>query len=269
MLPDKLRALAELEDAIAIFITYDCAIVHHDFDVEPWVQLLIARPVEFDKNFANGKGERKLHFYVSKDGHNVSYETTAAGIGQVHREVLLKTIPDPIFIVDSDTRFHITTWITERFQRSTWPDAFNRSIRPREKALKEFYKRNKQFISALYLRLDDYNEKRAGEQYSANILIAIDDSKHRDLLAELRNKHPHIDSRDFETLLSKLAIELRTALGDKVVIVDEPGVVGGIPVESESNITIGQIKSFQRFSPYYLSDLANQDPFPLDVAPRS
>ena len=54
-LPEKAKKIASIDGAIALIATYDCAVVNSCFEDEPWVQILVAFPIEYQKRFAKGR----------------------------------------------------------------------------------------------------------------------------------------------------------------------------------------------------------------------
>ena len=88
VLPEKLHEYLKTPEAKVLLATYDCAVVHDSFDIEPWVQILIAVPIEFEKGFAKGRDSRRIHFYVESEGRSLAYEINAKGICQIDRELL-------------------------------------------------------------------------------------------------------------------------------------------------------------------------------------
>lgn len=248
-------------NTVIILTTYDCGIVHHSLDAEPWVQMILANPKNKDNNFANGKNVRKLHFDIEKNGESINFETNACLIYQVEREVLLNYEPSTDYFVDSKSSQCINIWIAERFRQDTFPDLFNELIRPAGRNLKKFYKKYNDFLSSVYIKLDDSD---AG--YNISLILALLDGKKREFHQFVRNNQnkPDLSLAKIETLVAN---EISSAFKDSVVFTVDKSMENqkAIEIKTESNITLKQVRDYSLFSPYHLSD--NDSPLPVDVLP--
>jgi hypothetical protein len=267
-LPSNIQALSALEGAIAIISTYDCAVISDDFDSEPWVQLLIAFPVQLNKAFSSCRHPRKLHFLIEHSSEEVSYEVNAVGICQIDRKLLCSIEPDPDFSISEEEKKNLNTWISERFRQETWPDEFNSDIRPAQKRLKKLYQRYNDFISGIYLQLQDYRELE-DEKYRISAILALEKGKERALLKETRARIKELKDKGIDEVCGYIEHDIIRAFGDTVEFIDDPTSTTGksVAIISEDSLTIYQLKTHHLFSPLSLSLEDEAAPEPIDVSP--
>jgi hypothetical protein len=265
-LPEKIQSIASIKGAILIIATYDCAVVNSCFDTEPWVQLLAAFPVEFEKQFAQGRDPRKIHFTINHFGQKETFETNAASIVQIERKLLCNILPDDEYELVENSKYDLKNWLAERFKQDTWPDAFNKAVKPIEKRLKRLWKRYNEHISSLYLKLNTYDELDH-DKYSVAIIVAIEVGKQRALVKLIRSNNKQLIDKPIDDVMKDLSNEVINIFGDTVIIEDDPTTSIGKAIEviGEDGITIHHLRSFHRFSPYTLSEFEKDTPLPIDM----
>lgn len=268
MLPESVRELC-VEDNLIIISTYDCAVINHCFDAEPWVNVLIAKRIEsMKKDFQNGRNERKLHFPIDVDGEDHYFEVNAASIFQFERKLLLDLTKLANYDIQEHAALSLKSWLAERFRRDVWPDAFNNSTKSAKGRLKSYYKRRNDFVSGVYLNLDTWEEKEPGEKYRIMAIIAVEDGKLRPLRAALRETEKSLANADTQALDNFLKSELKNALGDTVDWVDDPTsppLNVAIEIKPESGITVSHLRNFRRLNPYSMSDETDGAPMPAEM----
>lgn len=268
-LPSKVKSIASLEEAILIIATYDCAVVNPCFEVEPWIQLLVAFPVELEKKFTEGRDPRRIHFRLNHLGIEKTFETNAAGIVQVNREKLCEISPDNDYHIIDSSKYDLKNWLAERYKQDTWPDAFNSAIKPRESRLKRFWTRYNNYISSLYIKLNTYEELE-DSNYSASIIVALGVGKQRGLIKQLRKNNKQLTDKGLDKVITHFSSEIITIFEDVIIIEDDPTTDLGKAVEviEENSLTVHQLKNFFRFSPYSLSNFESESPLPMDMKPN-
>ncbi len=266
LFPENLNVMASKEDAIILLSTYDCAVVSPCFETEPWIQILVAIPVDYKKELSCGRNPRRLHFKIHKNEKELSYETNASGIYQLDRKILCDLQPDLIYKVNNENQFHLKNWLAERYKQNTWPDSFNSSLKPAERKLKKFWKKYNDYVSSAYIKLDTYDEIE-NKKYEISVIIALEDKKKRVLVNYLRNENKGLEGANIEKVLSQLENEVINAFGNTVIFTKDKTRAHkkAVVVLEESNITISLLKIFYRFSPYSLSNLSSDDPLPIDI----
>jgi len=265
-LPDKIKSIAAIDGAILIIATYDCAVVNPCFESEPWIQLLVAFPAKFEKRFAQGRDPRRIHFTVNHLGMEKIFETNAVGIAQLDRELLCDIAPDDDYQLNEDSKYDLKNWLAERFKQETWPDSFNKAVKPVERRLKRFWNRYNDYISSLYLKLDTYKELSEGK-YSASIIVALEVGKQRALIKQIKSNNKQLADKTIDEVMTYLSSEILNIFGDVIIIEDDVTTTIGKAVEvmEENAITVHHLRSFYRFSPYTMSEFGSEAPLPLDM----
>lgn len=266
-LPDEIKKIASSPETIILISTYDCAVVSPCFDTEPWIQLLVAFPIDHIKELTNGRNPRRLHFVVRHNGKDGFFETNARCICQVDRRFLLSASPDLEYSISNSDKYDLKHWLAERFRQDTWPNAFNTALKPAKKRLKGFMKRYNNYVSGIYVKLNTYDEIASGK-YSASIIIAVESGRLRGLLGHIRDKVTISAEKSIEEVLSHMESEVAMAFGNTIDIEDDPTKSKkAVEIMDEANLTVDLQRHFPRFSPYSLSDFNSNAPLPAEMIP--
>ena len=267
-LPEIIQKSLSKTDSILLIATYDCAVVNPCFDNEPWVQLLVATPTDYQKKYANGRDPRRIHIKLAYCDQEQELEVCAAGICQIDREILCEIYPDLNYSLSESCKYDLKQWLAERYRQDTWPDSFNKAIRPANKTLKKFWKRYNDYLSGMYFKLNTYEELEC-EDYEAAIIVAIENKKLRSLMQVLKGANSQLEEKNINKLLDGLANEVLVALKGTIKLTPDPSNSLGISLEilEESQITVTHLRSFHRFSPYSLSEFGSNAPLPVDNLP--
>ncbi len=266
--PETFREYLRGSDVKVLIATYDCAVVHDSFEVEPWVQILVAVPVEFNKQFANGRDSRRIHFYIDAAGDLLPYEVNAKGVYQIDRELLISLDRNENVSLPKDSSYDLKNWLAERYRQDTWPDAFNSAVKPAKERLKRFWKRYEDFISGLYIKPNTFEEIVSGK-YQVAIIVCVESYKFRSLIKHLREKNVDLASKELDAVLNTVASEIMSAFGDTLEYVVDPTTKSGraIEVVGEDSIALTQLRNFSRFSPYSMSSYESDSPLPVEMMP--
>ena len=267
-LPDEIKEIASSQESIILISTYDCAVVSPCFDTEPWIQILVAFPIDHRKDLTKGRNPRRLHFVVRHNGKDSFFETNARCICQVDRRFLLNVNPDLEYSISGSDKYDLKHWLAERFRQDTWPSAFNTALKPAQKRLRSFMKRYNNYVSGIYVKLDTYDEITTGK-YSASIIIAVESGKQRGLLGHIRDKTGVSAEKSIDEVLAYMESEVVTAFGDTLDIEDDPTkkIKKAVEIIDEVNLTVDQLRCFPRLSPYSLSDFNSDAPLPAEMTP--
>lgn len=267
-LPPRIQDKLSITGAILIVATYDCAVVNQCFESEPWVQLLVAIPTIFNKQFSKGRDPRRIHFNIEHLTKEIALEVSASGICQIDRILLCDMKPDCDFQLSDSYKYDLKQWLAERFRQDTWPDAFNAAIKPAIKRLKKLWMRYNNYISGMYLKLNSYEELSTGK-YEASIILLIEDGKQRAMFQDLRSKNNQLEGKNIDDLKSYIVSEVLNAFGDTLLVNPDPTnpLNVAIEVRGESEITVQQQRVFYRFSPYSLSEFESDAPQPIEMTP--
>ncbi|EMK6669094.1 hypothetical protein V9J75_002576 [Vibrio fluvialis] len=271
MLPKSVQELC-VNGNLLIISLYDCAVINPCFASEPWVNVLIAKKIEgLDKQFKNGRNERKLHFSVTKNGHDEAFEVNASSIIQFERSKLLELDRHQDYLIGDNSSFSLKQWLAERFRRDVWPDAFNRSIKNAERRLKKFYERRNGHLSGVYLKLDSWEEKPTGEKYEVCGIIVIEDKMLRPLRRAVKQSQQGLADASNDDIDNVIRNEFKVALGDTVNWTEDRTLSIGIALDlkTEDQVTLSHQRQFRRLNPYTLSDENPDAPMPAEMESSS
>ena len=267
-LPISLQEIAADKYVVAIIATYDCAVVHPVLEVEPWLHIMLAFEAPHEKKFANGRDPRRIHFSLEKNGVSVFYETNAACFCQIDRELIFDCEYNATMVVPEASKYDLMNWLSERFKLTTWPDNFNKALKPAEKKIKSIWRKHQEYISGLYIKLNTYDEI-SPDGYVIAIIVAIEKSKLRQLVINIRKNNAQLSKCTMDEAISQFINEIRNAFSPYISI-EEDVTVGNklaIAVIEESSITISQLRQYSRFSPYSLSEFSDNSILPIDMIP--
>ncbi len=243
LLPDKLKAKLTVQSCIAILMTYSCAVISGDFDKEPWLNILIASPInQTSAEFVHGKNPRTIHFHIQLDEQLLAYEANSLGLIQIERELLLK-LEHSQKQCTLDVVNQLKYWCAQRFIAPTFDGAFMELLRSSAKKFKKLWKREEvQELSAVYIEV-----KPKGEGFQLDIILALrkEGRAHRDFKKQYEDQL----LQGFKTAFS---------VGSKIT-------VENITLENEFQLSLSTISTHKRFSPYYPTFSIEDSDIPADM----
>lgn len=152
-------------DTLYILLTQDCDILHDDYEVEPTIELHIARPVAApDGNLLHAKNPRRLQFNIA-EGH--TYEIQMHERCSVPRACLLNHVPRDINLEEEIIRTLIR-WTAYRYLRSAFPDAFNERLATSHRSMRRIeaaFKRDGFLITGIFLIVNPMDEIQPDQEY--------------------------------------------------------------------------------------------------------
>ena len=161
------------EEEVAIVLTADCNVLHHDLNGEPVAEVLLARRLPATSStYTNLRNPRILHLATQGGG---ALEFRAARHGSILRDRLTTISPDAAICLDEQARRLMARWWSGgRFLRSSFPDEFNRRLTGsgRSRELERLLKSNSAHVIGVFLRVHPDSELPEGEQYAV-ILRAV------------------------------------------------------------------------------------------------
>lgn len=168
VIPSNLDPLARL-----ILISHDCDIVHSSYELEPYVEFLVARPAaERDGSKSNGKNPRSLQLCLDVNGTEQLYEISIHEKYRDDRNVLERGEPDSAYRLSTSNIQRMGLWAGKRYNRPAFPSAFNQRIPPKLK--KKFKRALEQYgdqVSGIFIFLAPNTELSEAETY--RIIVRI------------------------------------------------------------------------------------------------
>jgi hypothetical protein len=114
-------------DDLVLVISQDCDVLNTSLEHEPNVEVHFARAISAERRdgrYANGRNPRALQFSSAASGVSQLYSVSIHQKFSAPRTALLKGIPR--FQLEPAVVSLIGRWTAKRYDRSAFPDAFNR-----------------------------------------------------------------------------------------------------------------------------------------------
>ena len=165
------KQFLHLEEQWAL-VSQDCDVVQTSFEKEPWVELIRMIPIVKPSNYQNFKNARHLEF---RDG-DIAFHLDVKDRCVVSRKLLCSWTPEKQLLPESIRRIRL--WISNRYVRAAFPDAFNARLADSQKKLFRKLKKNEDqaCIDSVYILVPD-EEKAEDEEYKIKIACIVK-SKH-------------------------------------------------------------------------------------------
>ena len=165
-----------VENSRLIIISQSCDIAYHKEYEEPWVEVLLARPIsKHDNSLTQGRNPRRYHLAIRDNETQTTqwFETSINDRFTIQRNYCVDFAPDAKKYLSNDEIKAIKNWLVYRYLRSAFPDAFNDRIRQQKNELKKLLKKEgTQYLSGIYLHVTD-EELQDGKPYAIELLGAI------------------------------------------------------------------------------------------------
>ncbi|MCA6109475.1 hypothetical protein [Bradyrhizobium cenepequi] len=175
------RAVLELHHAdtdatCVVVISHDCDLANDDLHAEPHVEVIVGRVVSAPNgNFSWGKAPRTLHLSMQRDGAPVIVELVTTSKRLVPKSALASFEPDGAFVVDGKGLKVLRSWLSARYDRAAFPDAFVRRMQKTkvDERLAKKLEPHGALISFVYFDLDGglALERPDGEPYDLSIVL--------------------------------------------------------------------------------------------------
>lgn len=232
-------------------LTQDCDLVHDRFEFEPWAELVLLRPLgPYDKNRDNpclfGKNPRRLVFQIEGEAPTEWWCLDPHSRFRIPRQTLLGLVADPSRSLPVDTTQALARWISRRYTRAAMANSFNDRLKCRSSEMGDLWKStDAEAVSGVYL-LGAREERPEDQDYQITVFLAIATGSVGDPILLER---AHRVGRTLDVILSSC-----------------PGIaVDDVIVRPERDITLGDLRNYQRFDLDYRSGTDRQNAsFPVD-----
>jgi hypothetical protein len=159
-----------------VVISHDCDLANDDLHAEPHVEVIIGRVVSATcGNYSWGKAPRTLHLPVQRNGAMVTVELVTTSKRLVPKSTLASFGPDGAFALDARELDVLRSWLSSRYKRAAFPDAFVRRMDTTgvTKRLAKKLEPHGALISFVYFNLDGGKvlERPVGEPYELSIVL--------------------------------------------------------------------------------------------------
>lgn len=162
--------------AVAVVISHDCDLTCDNLDAEPDVEVVLGRIVgTANGNFVGGKSPRTLHLSMMRAGTEVIVELVATQKRICPKDVLAMFQPDGAFELHGRGLAVLRSWLSARYNRSAFPDAFVDRMRATKFDVKlaKLLEPNGHLISHVFFDLDRGKvvERQEGDPYELSIVL--------------------------------------------------------------------------------------------------
>lgn len=154
-----------------VLLSHDCDIVHNR-NSEPNTEVCVAEPLEGDLNgnYTHGKSPRILHIGIDLPDTSRHFEIHASKRFWIDRSLLREHTPDDLLKFDGKNLDILIDWITYKYNRAAFPDAFNDRLGPSLKDIQKVAKRSGDNLSAVYLALSPNEELDGDQDYQVHLV---------------------------------------------------------------------------------------------------
>lgn len=201
---------------VYITITHDCAIINPSLEAEPFLEYIVARPVDkLDGNFTHTKNPRKLHLEISKSSPS-PFELNIINRAFLDRRLLLRNKPAQDICLNDRQKATLVRWLANRYMGQALPDEFEKRIDPvRDKLNKVLGKTQANGILAIYINLNPREELASDKNYSLNVALVYEDAAVKKLIDDNRLNQFVDDMRSVFQKASAIELAGVTPLSEK------------------------------------------------------
>lgn len=180
---------ADPSSTCAVVITHDCDLANDSLDAEPYVEVIVGRTVGAENgNFSWGKAPRTLHYPVQRDGAPAIVELVATQKVTIRKADLASFEPDPRFGLDGQTLAVLRSWLSARYARAAFADAFVTRMRETkaDAKLAKALEAHGKDVSFTYFDVDKGNcvERVEGDPYSLSVVLVFNPGEDPDAAAD-------------------------------------------------------------------------------------
>lgn len=234
---DSLCELAHIDinpDDLLLVVTQTCDLVS-DVKKEPYFEVICLRPLDRPPSgdHLHGKNSRRLELTLDIPGIPQNYWFIQAYERFFVRHEILKDI-SPIFKIDDDiTRNLLIDWITKRYNRTAFPEAFEQRWKERKKQIEGII-RQFELVQDIYIRMEPFGEIDAVEEYKVEIILLMDAD-------DFDNPETH---KEYSVLCRQLEDHFNSCAGIDIEVIN---------LRSNADISIKEIQSYKRWDFDYFS----------------
>lgn len=219
-----------------LIVSQTCDLVHGSFDNEPWFEVLCLHPLsrEPDGSYLGGKNSRRIEFSTASPGTEPgNWYALPHERHLIDRQLLIDDL-DPSAAIDDQTLKMVLAWLSRRYTRTAFPEAFVKRVDARKGPIGKKFSRLNPLVTNVYIRLSPFKELEDGNKYTVELMLVMDAATFDD-----EEKYKACDS-----IRKQLEGQLKKCAG---VIVEN------VSIESSANVTIEELKGYLEWDYSYLS----------------
>lgn len=223
-------------DDLLLIVSQNCDLVQGSFENEPWFEVLCIHPLNGEPNggYLGGKNSRRIEFSTTAFGDNSgNWYALPHERHLIDRQLLLEDI-GPTESIDDQTLKMILSWLSRRYTRVAFPEAFVQRMDARKSQIGKKFARLNPLVANVYIRLDPFEEIGTEDSYTVELILVM-------------------DAKDFDDQEKyQQCEEIRKQLEGQLAKCD--GIeVEDIGIESTADVTIEDLKGYREWDYSYLS----------------
>jgi hypothetical protein len=126
---EEFPSKADTSSGVLIVVSQDCDVCNDSYEKEPWVELLLAIPVEKPNGtFFNGNHPRIIQFEMVNAENTKVFESSIHDKFRIDRKKLIDYPPNSHWNLKQRTIRDIKHWLARRYTRQAFPNEFERRI---------------------------------------------------------------------------------------------------------------------------------------------
>lgn len=160
-----------------VLVTQDCDIVYGDCVTDPVAEVVLATKIaQLDTEYENLRDPRVLHVMLTgADGPPQPTEIKARNRGFLDRVRLLTAAPASTLRADSAAMRRIAGFLGRRYQRTAWPEEFDRRFKSAKGKLAKILRTRHDVLLDIVLSIDPRTGPHANSPYEASLWVVIQD----------------------------------------------------------------------------------------------
>jgi hypothetical protein len=176
LLPHGTLPASVTADTKLVIISHDCDLVNDSYVAEPFVELLVARPMPNEARngvMSKGKNPRRLQFNAEENGEHRLYEIDVHEKHRVERRILETGTRDKTLKIAEADVLVIAKWAGRRYFRPSLPTEFVDRIAPIKDKLSKKLKKEGDNITCVFAGLDAIEELPPEKSYRLVLRVVV------------------------------------------------------------------------------------------------
>jgi hypothetical protein len=176
LLPDGILPLSVTTNTKLVIISHDCDLVNGSYELEPHVELFVARPKPSEARngaVSKGKNPRRLQFNAEENGEPRLYEIDVHEKYRVGRRILESGTRDKTFKIAKNDVLVIAKWAGRRYYRPSFPTSFMDRVASIKDKLSKKLKKDGEDITYVYAGLNTIEELPPEKPYRLILRVVV------------------------------------------------------------------------------------------------
>ena len=160
-----------------VLLTQDCDLVHHDLASEPMAEVVFGKEVDKpNKGYTWSKNARELHLHDELLERSLAFQTRYRRTISRYQLCEFTTV-DRLAVANIAL---LTRWVSRKYFRAAFPDAFNKRVRSQEKKIRKLLERSPGEFQEIHINVST-EELPDDQTYNVIVLcIAAEDTAEDD-----------------------------------------------------------------------------------------